>query len=96
VVESSLAQGEIGQAGWATLPLVILLVTSLLHWDKLSPHAKNLAALAEQKLLKHRAVISAKNAARAPVDDEEITAEDLDKTVRYVEASTRKKKVKKI
>jgi len=96
VVESSLAQGEIGQAGWATLPLVILLVTSLLHWDKLSPHAKNLAALAEQKLLKHRAVISAKNAARAPVEDEEMTAEDLDKTVRFVEASTRKKKVKKI
>eukprot|EP00088_Acartia_fossae_P034516 TRINITY_DN3542_c0_g1_i4.p1 TRINITY_DN3542_c0_g1~~TRINITY_DN3542_c0_g1_i4.p1 ORF type:complete len:1220 (+),score=313.21 TRINITY_DN3542_c0_g1_i4:29-3661(+) len=108
VVESSLAQGEIGQAGWATLPLVILLVTSILHWDKISPHAANLAAIVEQKLMLKRGAAGGKSGLQKRggqgggaggdngTDWTIISNEDLDKTVRYVEASTKKKKVKKI
>jgi hypothetical protein len=33
-LESSLARGEIGQASWLTLPLTLLILLTLLQWDK--------------------------------------------------------------
>jgi hypothetical protein len=36
-LESSLARGEIGQASWLTLPLTLLILATLLQWDKVSP-----------------------------------------------------------
>ena len=33
-LESSLGRGDIGQASWLTLPLIVLLVTAILQWDK--------------------------------------------------------------
>ena len=33
-LESSLARGEIGQASWLTLPLTVLILATLLQWDK--------------------------------------------------------------
>jgi hypothetical protein len=94
VVESSLAQGNIGQAGWATLPLVILLVTSILHWEKLSPHAKAFASNIESKLMKRGGSTQQRrggnNTTGGGSETDNISAEDLDKAVRFVEASTRK------
>jgi len=93
LVESSLAQGEIGQAGWFTLPLLILLVTCVLHWEKLSPHAKAILTNLEMKLLKRNTGLQRRGV--TPVVDT-ISKEEFEKQVKYVEASTRKKKPKKI
>ncbi len=35
-LESSLARGQIGQASWLTLPLTLLILATLLQWDKVS------------------------------------------------------------
>ena len=33
-LESSLAKGEIGQASWLTLPLTLIIILTLLQWEK--------------------------------------------------------------
>jgi len=86
IVESSLAQGNIGQTGWATLPLLILLVTSILHWEKLSPHAKAFASSIEDKLMK-----KGSSQKRVTNTAEEMSNEDLDKTVKLIEGSKKRK-----
>jgi len=93
-VESSLARGEMGQASWLTLPLLILLVTMVLHWDKVSPYMANLAEQIERTIMKSRSNTRRGNSPTRSED--EMSKEDIDKAVKFVEASTRKKKPKKI
>jgi len=94
-VESSLSRGEMGQASWATLPLVILLVTTVLHWEKVSPYMSNVAEQIER-----RGMNRTRRGGRGPSPShhaEGMSQEDIDKAVKYVEASTRKRaKPKKI
>jgi hypothetical protein len=90
-VESSLARGEMGQASWATLPLLVLLVTAVLHWEKVSPYMASLGDQVERTVMQRRPRVSNQRS-----EDTEMTREDIDKAVKFVEASTRKKKVKKI
>ena len=88
-LESSIGRGDIGQASWLTLPVIILLVTLVLQWDKVSPVVMNSVANMERIITSKRVVAS------APVVD--MTEEDINKAVKFVEASTRKKvKPKKI
>ena len=88
-LESSIGRGDIGQASWLTLPLIILLVTLVLQWDKVSPVLVSGMSNLEK-------IITAKRiSAPAPVVD--MSEEDINKAVKFVEASTRKKaKPKKI
>ena len=82
-IESSIGRGDIGQASWLTLPVIVLLVTLVLQWDKVSPVlASGLASL--EKVITAKRVVS-----QAPVAD--MSEEDINKAVKFVEASTRKK-----
>jgi len=72
---------------------LILLVTCVLHWEKLSPHAKTILTNLEMKLLKRNTGLQRRGV--TPVVDT-ISKEEFEKQVKYVEASTRKKKPKKI
>merc|ERR1712020_355937 len=82
-LESSLGRGDIGQASWLTLPAIILLVTLVLQWEKVSPVVMSGLASLEK-------VITAKRiSAPAPVVD--MSEEEINKAVKFVEASTRKK-----
>jgi len=98
-IESSLMRGEMGQSSWMTLPLILLLVTIVLHWNKVSPYMSNLADQIERTLMKRR------NTSRGPrggsptaqAGEDEMSSADIDKAVKFVEASTRKKtKLRKI
>ena len=40
-LESSLGRGDIGQASWLTLPAIILILTALFNWDKVSFFVQN-------------------------------------------------------
>jgi len=89
-LESSIGRGDIGQASWLTLPLIVLLVTLVLQWDKVSPVVITAMGNVERMVTARRAV----SPARAVVD---MSEEDINKAVKFVEASTRKKaKPKKI
>jgi len=92
--ESSLARGEMGQASWATLPLVILFVTAVLRWNTVSPFLRGLAEQVESKLMKSRSTGRRGNSPTHRA--QEMSNADIDKAAKYVEASTRKKKVAKI
>ena len=88
-LESSIGRGDIGQASWLTLPVIILLVTLVLQWDKVSPVVRSSLANLEKMITTKRTV------AQAQVAD--MSEEDINKAVKFVEASTRKKvKPKKI
>jgi len=94
-VESSLARGEFGQASWMTLPLLIILVTAVLHWQKVSPYLAGLADQIERAVMKGRG--NGRRARSPGPDADNMSAEDIDKAVKFVEASTRKRiKPKKI
>merc|ERR1740128_536677 len=94
-VESSLARGEFGQASWMTLPLLIILVTAVLHWQKVSPYLAGLADQIERAIMKGRG--NGRRARSPGPDTDNMSAEDIDKAVKFVEASTRKRiKPKKI
>merc|ERR1712079_356850 len=82
-------ESSIGRGSWLTLPLIILLVTLVLQWDKVSPVLVSGMSNLEK-------IITAKRiSAPAPVVD--MSEEDINKAVKFVEASTRKKaKPKKI
>ena len=88
-LESSIGRGDIGQASWLTLPVIILLVSLVLQWNKVKPVImSNLANL--EKMITSKRVVSS-----APVVD--MSEEDINNAVKFVEASTRKKaKLKKI
>merc|ERR1740137_336838 len=89
-LESSIGRGDIGQASWLTLPLIVLLVTMVLQWDKVSPVVSNAMGNVERMVTARRAV----SPARSVVD---MSEDDINKAVKFVEASTRKKaKPKKI
>jgi len=89
-LESSIGRGDIGQASWLTLPLIVLLVTLVLQWDKVSPVITTAMGNMERIVTARRAV----SPTRAVVD---MSEEDINKAVKFVEASTRKKaKPKKI
>ena len=82
-IESSIGRGDIGQASWLTLPVIILLVTLVLQWDKVSPVL--LSSLGNlEKIITSKRVVS-----KAPVVD--MSEDDINKAVKFVEASTRKK-----
>merc|ERR1712117_360311 len=88
-LESSIGRGDIGQASWLTLPVIVLLVTLVLQWDKVSPMVMSSLANVEKIVTAKRVVT------QAPVSD--MTEEDINNAVKFVEASTRKKaKPKKI
>merc|ERR1712029_213738 len=88
-LESSIGRGDIGQASWLTLPLIILLVTLVLQWDKVSPAIMSSLGNLERVITAKRVVT------QAPVTD--MSEEDMNKAVKFIEASTRKKvKPKKI
>jgi len=89
-LESSIGRGDIGQASWLTLPLIVLLVTLVLQWDKVSPVVISAMGNVERMVTARRAV----SPIRSTVD---MSEEDINKAVKFVEASTRKKaKPKKI
>jgi len=89
-LESSIGRGDIGQASWLTLPLIVLLVTLVLQWDKVSPVVTTAMGNVERMVTARRAV----SPTRSVVD---MSEEDINKAVKFVEASTRKKaKPKKI
>jgi len=89
-LESSIGRGDIGQASWLTLPLIVLLVTLVLQWDKVSPVVITAMGNVERMVTARRAV----SPIRSTVD---MSEEDINKAVKFVEASTRKKaKPKKI
>jgi len=89
-LESSIGRGDIGQASWLTLPLIVLLVTLVLQWDKVSPVVVTAMGNVERMVTARRAV----SPIRSTVD---MSEEDINKAVKFVEASTRKKaKPKKI
>ena len=89
-LESSIGRGDIGQASWLTLPLIVLLVTLVLQWDKVSPVVVSAMGNVERMVTARRAV----SPIRSTVD---MSEEDINKAVKFVEASTRKKaKPKKI
>jgi len=88
-LESSIGRGDIGQASWLTLPVIILLVTLVLQWDKVSPVLRSSLANLEKMITSKRTVTQAQVA--------DMSEEDINKAVKFVEASTRKKvKPKKI
>merc|ERR1719427_1502515 len=88
-VESLVGRGDIGQASWLTLPVIVLLVSLVLQWDRVSP------ALLTAVTKVERAVASRAVSPTRPIVD--ISEEDINNTVKFVEASTRKKvKPKKI
>merc|ERR1719225_2045623 len=88
-IESSIGRGDIGQASWLTLPVIVLLVTLVLQWDKVSPVLQSSLGNVERMVTARRVV------SQAPVVD--MSEEDINKAVKFVEASTRKKpKPKKI
>jgi len=88
-LESSIGRGDIGQASWLTLPLIILLVTLVLQWEKVSPVVMSGLSSLEK-------IITAKGIS-APATVVDMSEEDINKAVKFVEASTRKKaKPKKI
>jgi len=89
-LESSIGRGDIGQASWLTLPFIVLLVTLVLQWDKVSPVITSAVGNVERMVTARRAV----SPIRSTVD---MSEDDINKAVKYVEASTRKKpKPKKI
>merc|ERR1712114_17676 len=55
-LESSLGRGDIGQASWLTLPIIILLVTTVLQWDKVSPVLRSSLANLEKMITSKRTV----------------------------------------
>jgi len=88
-LESSIGRGDIGQASWLTLPIIILLVTIVLQWDKVSPAIMSSLSNMERVITAKRVVT------QAPVTD--MSEEDINKAVKLIETSTRKKvKPKKI
>merc|ERR1739841_310400 len=82
-IESAIGRGDIGQASLLTLPVIILLVTLVLQWDKVSPVLQSSLGNLE-KIITSKRVVS-----KAPVVD--MSEDDINKAVKFVEASTRKK-----
>ena len=82
-IESAIGRGDIGQASWLTLPVIILLVTLVLQWDKVSPVLQSSLG-SREKIITSKRVVS-----KAPVVD--MSEDDINKAVKFVEASTRKK-----
>jgi len=89
LTESSLARGEMGQASWATLPIIILLVTAVLQWNTVSPFLRNIAEQVEGRLMKSRSTARRGNSPTPKT--QEMSGADIDKAVKFVEASTRRK-----
>merc|ERR1711874_670819 len=71
-LESSIGRGDIGQASWLTLPLIILLVTLVLQWDKVSPVVITAMGNVERMVTARRAV----SPIRSTVD---MSEEDINK-----------------
>jgi len=98
-LESNIGRGDIGQASWLTLPLIVLVITIILHWEKVNP-MMSAGVESLERLLKGgrvgRAGVRATSPLRAASADNNY--DDIDKTVKFVEASTKNriKKIKKI
>ena len=39
-LESQLGKGDIGQTSWLTLPLIVLIITLVMHWEKVGKNEK--------------------------------------------------------
>jgi len=87
-LESSLGRGDIGQASWLTLPAIILILTALFNWDKVSPLVTNAASNIERLVVARRAV----SPGRAQQVD--MTEDDINKAVKFVEQRNGPKKAK--
>jgi len=96
-LEPVIGRGDIGQASWLTLPFVILLVTVVLQWKQISPCLAEFASSVERYVLTKKSGTSAGMGARQRADigggggGVGMTEEELNKTVKFVEASTKKR-----
>ena len=87
-LESSLGRGDIGQASWLTLPAIILILTALFNWDKVSPLVTNAASNIERMVVARKSV----SPSRSPQVD--MSEDDINKAVKFVEQRNGPKKAK--
>jgi len=90
-LESAHGKGDIGQASWLTLPAIILIITALLQWDKVSPLVASVAGSLERLVgvgLARRAVSPSRTTAA------NMTEEEINNAVRFVETRAGPRKVK--
>ena len=87
-LESSLGKGDIGQASWLTLPAIILILTALFNWDKVSPLVTNAASNIERMVVARKSV----SPSRSPQVD--MSEDDINKAVKFVEQRNGPKKAK--